>query len=144
MSPNAMGDNPGSWRAELLCLVQEREIQRISREGTLLQDCEEIQVPLSHTDKEKNTWSELCSQALASIKGLEQEVETDIEKKEQEGGNTEKKNLEMQAQMQHKAEKKNQKLLEIKDSECAALKSKLLAVERSRVCYSCSSLTIQD
>jgi hypothetical protein len=80
---------------------------------------------------------------LASIKGLEQEVETDIEKREQEGGNTEKKKLEMQAQMQHKAEKKNQKSLEIKDSECAALKSKLLEVERSRVCYLCSSLTIQ-
>ncbi|CAM6064734.1 unnamed protein product [Sphagnum tenellum] len=119
----------GGLRAENLG-TQERETL-MTRIGVLSQERQALEVLLANSEKEKKTWSEICSSTLTSMKGLEAEIEREKQKKEQSGHEAKKQCLEMQSQLVQLTDEK-QKILMEKDSEHEALMAKVLELEKCK------------
>ncbi|CAK9257189.1 unnamed protein product [Sphagnum jensenii] len=119
----------GGLRPESLG-TQERETL-MTRIGVLSQERQALEVLLANSEKEKKTWSEICSSTLTSMKGLEAEIEREKQKKEQSGHEAKKQCLEMQSQLLRLTDEK-QKILMEKDSEHEALMAKVLELEKCK------------
>ncbi|CAM6041190.1 unnamed protein product [Sphagnum compactum] len=119
----------GGLRAESLG-TQERETL-MTRIGVLSQERQALEVLLANSEKEKKTWSEICSSTLTSMKGLEAEIEREKQKREQSGHEAKKQCLEMQSQLLQLTDEKRKILME-KDSEHEALMAKVLELEKRK------------
>jgi hypothetical protein len=129
----------GGLRAESLG-TQERETL-MTRIGLLSQERQALEVLLANSEKEKKTWSEICSSTLTSMKGLEAEIEREKQKREQSGDEAKKQCSEMQSQLLQLTDEK-QKILMEKDSEHEALMAKVLELEKCKVfCFSQTFMT---
>ncbi|CAM6026466.1 unnamed protein product [Sphagnum balticum] len=120
----------GDLRAELSCLTQERETL-MKRIGVLIQERQALEVLLANSEMEKKTWSEICSNTLTSMKGLEAEIECEKQKMEQSGHEAEKQLSEMQSLLLQLTDEK-QKILVEKDSEHEALSAKVVELEECK------------
>ncbi|CAM6018006.1 unnamed protein product [Sphagnum balticum] len=119
----------GGLRAESLG-TQERETL-MTRIRVLSQERQALEVLLANSEKEKKTWSEICSNTLTSMKGLEAEIEREKQKREQSGHEAKKQCSEMQSQLLQLTDEK-QKILTEKDSEHEALMAKVLELEKCK------------
>ncbi|KAH8950060.1 hypothetical protein BDL97_10G064300 [Sphagnum fallax] len=119
----------GGLRPESLG-TQERETL-MTRIGVLSQERQALEVLLANSEKEKKTWSEICSSTLTSMKGLEAEIEREKKKSERSGHEAKKQCLEMQSQLLQLTDQK-QKILMEKDSEHEALMAKVLELEKCK------------
>ncbi|KAH9562598.1 hypothetical protein CY35_05G080600 [Sphagnum magellanicum] len=103
----------------------------MKRIGVLIQERQALEVLLANSEMEKKTWSEICSNTLTSMKGLEAEIECEKQKMEQSGHEAEKQFSEMQSLLLQLTDEK-QKILIEKDSEHEALSAKVVELEECK------------
>ena len=114
----------------------------MTREGTLLQEREAFQDSLADSEKEKDTWFDLCTKGLANMKYLEEELEREKEEREHNAATFAamrglKEELEREKEMrEHDGRAADGRILEVQDQVAKEVeeRKKLLVDNHSAEC----------